>query len=226
MRTSYLKLPVIVVLATLACDAGRATDSGQPGGILPTATTIRAVNASASQLNLIVDGDTLIRSVQVGGVSAPAELSFGAHQIRLVSGATISNAVTVTAVDGRAIVAVGKGAASTGITSSVLSDTGAIVPATKSKLRVVHLSEHAGDIEIWRTQPDFPTPVHIMTPFVYGAESPYLQSDPGVWEVFVTAPGSTTKLTSTGPINIPAGQRRTVVLLDSAGNKRFRVIDE
>lgn len=212
------------VLALVACSDGPTID--HTGTILPSGSTIRAVNASASQLNLIVDNDTLIRGVQVGSVSAAASLPPGAHQIRLVSGTTTSSPITVTAVDGRAIVAVGKGAASTGITSGVLSDTGAIVPPTKSKLRVVHLSEHAGDIEIWRTQPDFHTPVHIMTPFLYGAESPYLQSDPGAWEVFVTSPGSTTKLTSTGSITIPAGQRRTVVLLDSAGNKLFRVIDE
>jgi hypothetical protein len=209
----------------LAC-SGRTTEADRTGTVLPSGATIRAVNASASQLSLIVDNDTLLRGVQVGSVSAPASLPAGTHQIRLVSGATASAPLGITAVDGRAIVAVGKGAASTGISSSVLSDTGAIVPANKSKLRVVHLSEHAGDIEIWRTQPDYQTPVHIMTPFVYGAESPYLQSDPGVWEVFVTAPGSTTKLATTGPVNIPAGQRRTVVLLDSAGNKRFRVIDE
>ena len=63
-----------------------------------------------------------------------------------------------------------------------------------------------------------------MTPFDYQATSPYLQSDPGAWEVFVTRPGDTTKLTTTGSITIPAGEKRTVVLLDSAGTMRFRVI--
>lgn len=226
MSIHPFKLSALVVVASLACSATRPTDDGRTGEIIQSGTTIRAVNATAAPLALVVDGDTLIRGVQVGSVSAPTSLTAGAHQIRLVSGATISNPIAITAVDGRDIVAVGKGAANSGITSSILSDTGAIVPASKSKLRVVHLSEHAGDIEIWRTQPDFMTPVHIMTPFLYGAESPYLQSDPGAWEVFVTAAGSTTKLASTGSINIPAGQRRTIVLLDSAGNKRLRVIDE
>ncbi|HEY4304347.1 MAG TPA: hypothetical protein VGM82_07770 [Gemmatimonadaceae bacterium] len=65
-----------------------------------------------------------------------------------------------------------------------------------------------------------------MTPFAYGAESPYLQSDPGTWEVFITAPGGTTKLATTGAINIPAGERRTAVLLDSAKIIFFRVVVE
>jgi len=41
--------------------------------------------------------------------------------------------------------------------------------------------------------------VHIMTPFPYQATSPYLQSTPGSWEVFVTASGTSTKLATTGP---------------------------
>jgi hypothetical protein len=222
MRTRLL---AVSILGLLACD-GRTTEADRPGTALPSGAMIRAVNASASRLNLIVDNDTVLRDVEVGSVSAATSLPAGAHQIRLASGTTASSPLSIKAVDGRVIVAVGTGAASTGISSSVLSDTGAIVPAGKSKLRVVHLSEQAGDIEIWRTQPDYQTPIHIMTPFLYGDESPYLQSDPGVWEVFVTAAGSTPKLASTGAIDIPAGQRRTVVLLDSAGNKRLRVIDE
>jgi len=90
----------------------------------------------------------------------------------------------------------------------------------------VHLAPDANGIEIWRSQPDFQTPVHIMTPFPYQATSPYLQSTPGNWEVFVTATGSSAKLATTGPVQVPSGQRRTVVLLDSAGVLRFRVIAE
>jgi hypothetical protein len=65
-----------------------------------------------------------------------------------------------------------------------------------------------------------------MIPFNYGDESPYLQSDPGDWEVSITASGSSAPLLTTGAINVPAGQRRTVVLLDSAGIKRFKILDE
>jgi hypothetical protein len=113
-----------------------------------------------------------------------------------------------------------------GLVASVLVDSGSIVPAGKSKLRVSHLAGGAPAIEFWRTQPDFQTPVHIMTPFAYQATSPYLQSDPGTWEVFVTAPGGGAKLATTGAISVPAGERRTVVLLDSLGVMRFRVIAE
>ena len=114
--------------------------------------------------------------------------------------------------------------AGSSLAATVLADTGELVPVGKSKLRVAHLSPNAGSIEIWRTQPDFQTPVHIMTPFDYLATSPYLQSDPGAWEVFVTRPGTTTKLATTGLVQVPSGEKRTVVLLDSAGVMLFRVI--
>lgn len=213
------------MLCTLACGG---SDSTQPGDNLAhVGAPMRVVNASALQLNLLVDGQTAATGIQVGGVSGPISITAGSHELRLTNGTTTSAPVMVTAVDGKELIAVVRGAANTGITSSILADTGAIVPANKSKLRVVHASANAGDnVEIWRTQPDFQTPTHIMTPFAYGAESPYLQSDPGTWEVFITAPGGATKLATTGAINIPAGERRTAVLLDSAKIIFFRVVVE
>lgn len=115
---------------------------------------------------------------------------------------------------------------------SVLSDTGAIVPSNKSKLRVIHFAQAAGAIDLWRTQPDFATPVRIMFPFDYGDESPYLQSDPGSWRVMVSTavanPGDPMPdtLANSGLINVPAGQSRTVVLVRTeAGQFQFAVLE-
>ena len=49
----------------------------------------------------------------------------------------------------------------------MLLDTGATVPAGKAKLRVVNLSKLAGNVDIWRIQPDVATPTKIQTPFPY-----------------------------------------------------------
>ncbi len=76
----------------------------------------------------------------------------------------------------------------------------------KSKLRVVHLAGTAPQVDIWRTQPDYQTPIRVMFPFPYGAESSYLQSDPGTWTVFVTSTTDwNTRLAESGPI--PVGER-------------------
>ena len=114
----------------------------------------------------------------------------------------------------------------------ILLDTGAVVPANKSKLRVVHSAQAAGAIDLWRTQPDFPTPVRIMFPFDYGDESPYLQSDPGSWRVMVSTavanPGDPMPdtLANSGLIGVPAGTSRTVVLVKSeSGQFSFAVLE-
>lgn len=221
MRTRRHLVVGAFAFVLAACSEGVGPTSGF------TTTPLRVVNASPSQVAAYVDGVLVIPVVQVGSVSQPVDIIAGTvHTLRLQTTAGASTSISVIGAGGRSVTAVAAPTASSGLAASVLADTGSAVPASKSKLRVVHLSPNAGNIEIWRTQPDFQTPIHIMTPFNYGAESPFLQSDPGVWEVFVTAAGSTTKTASTGPITIPAGQRRTAILLDSAGNKLWRVISD
>ena len=219
----YVGVWVAAAVATAACgpsmsDAGATSPGGGSGS-----AAIRVVNASQGLVDIIVDGQTLVHGLQVATVSDRISVSSGSHQIRLASPNGPSAQVQIDAANGATRVAVVTPNASN-LSASVLADTGAIVPAGKTKLRVAHLAAGAGSIEIWRTQPDFQTPVHIMTPFDYQATSPYLQSDPGSWEVFVTRPGTTTRIATTGSVAIPAGEKRTVVLLDSAGVMRFRVI--
>ena len=95
----------------------------------------------------------------------------------------------------------------------------------KSKLRVVHFAAEAPAIDVWRTQPDFPSLITIMFPFPYRAVSPYLQSDPGTWTVLVTTqrrdamgiPVLGDSVWATGSIEVPGGGLRTVVLFDREG---------
>ncbi len=184
---------------------------------------LRVINASKTPVDIVVDGQTVFRGLAVANVSDRINVSSGGHEIRLAGPSGASAQVQIDAPTGATRTAVVTPTASS-ISASVLVDTGALVPAGKTKLRVAHLASGAGSIEIWRTQPDFQTPVHIMTPFDYLATSPYLQSDPGSWEVFVTRPGSTAKIVTTGGVVISPGEKRTVVLLDSAGVMRLRVI--
>lgn len=221
MMMRLVGLGLVAAVAATACGPSMSDD----GAIGPStgSAAIRVVNASQGLVDIIVDGQTLVHGLQVATVSDRINVSTGSHQIRLASPNGPSAQVQVDAANGTTRVAVVTPSASN-LSASVLADTGAIVPAGKTKLRVAHLAAGAGSIEIWRTQPDFQTPIHIMTPFDYQATSPYLQSDPGSWEVFVTRPGTTTRIATTGSVAIPAGEKRTVVLLDSAGVMRFRVI--
>jgi hypothetical protein len=110
-------------------------------------------------------------------------------------------------------------------TASVLVDTGNVVPRGRSKLRIINVGRFGG--EVWRTQPDFQSPTPLtLTPIVYGAQSPYLESAGGEWEVWLASADGQTKRTTTGVFTIGSGNRRTALLLDSAGTLRFRVIAE
>jgi hypothetical protein len=64
----------------------------------------------------------------------------------------------------------------------------------------------------------------MVTPIQYRAASPYLEGDAGVWEVWLTAPGGGARLLSSGPIQIPSGERRTVLLVDTQEGPRFVVM--
>ena len=189
---------------------------------LTATTVVRLINASSSTPNFSIDG-TAIAPIGLAAVSDPVSVSSGSHQLRVTSPGGTTTTLTVQTSPSGTVTAIAGGNA-TSLYASVLVDTGSVVPAGKSKLRVVHLAPNATNIEIWRTQPDFPTPTHIMTPFAYLAASPYLQSDPGNWEVFVTPANGTAKLATSGPIAIPSGEHRTVVLLDSAGVMRLRLL--
>jgi hypothetical protein len=126
---------------------------------------------------------------------------------------TANDSITVFTVDSSSI-----------INPWVLTDSGSVVPPDKSKLRVAHFAGSAPSVDIWRTQPDWHQLITIMFPFRYQEASPYLQSDPGVWRVLVSTEMrqggipllADTLLLSDG-IDIPAGESRTVIVLDRDG---------
>ena len=216
-----------VVLAVAALALGACSDDilvEDPGG--GTGAGLRVINASQAPLTVLVDGRVVAQGLTVASVSSTLPIAPGSHQVRLQTAGGASAALTVQAAAGRTVTTFGTPAAGSGLAAAVLEDTGSVVPAGKSKLRVTHLAANAPAVDIWRTQPDFQTPIRVMFPFAYQATSSYLQSDPGAWEVFVTPAGGTTRLATTGPIAVPSGERRTVVLLDSAGVLRLRVIQE
>ena len=106
---------------------------------------------------------------------------------------------------------------------AVLEDSNSVVAPGKSKMRVAHYAGSAGSIDIWRTQPDYGTPVRIMFPFRYGEVSPFVESTPGEWRVLVStaiaAPNGPMPdtLAMTGGIMAGDGEARTVVVVDRAG---------
>lgn len=217
-RTSIL---LGLALITAACGGG---DSG-PAGVIDneSSAAVRVINGTASPVRVTVDGVVRVSSLAASSVSAAIDLPEGGRTIELetLSGTTPTGAVTTADVEttlGRTRLVTVFGSASA-LEAAVL-DTGSVPAPGTSKLRVVHLAATAPTIDVWRTQPDFPVPVIVMFPFPYGASSSFLQSDPGEWEVFVTAAGSadpTQAPLGTLSLLIGANTARTVVIFDRPG---------
>jgi len=216
-----------VGLLLVAAAAVAACDSSNPA--LPTPTTqtasARAINASKLAVDVNVDGQLVVHGLAATSVSDQFFVTPGTHTVQFLSPNGPSATTSVTADTSKHAAVYAFSPSATTLAAGDIADTDAVVPANKSKLRVTNLTASLGTNEIWRTQPDFQSPVHVATPFPFGLTSPYLQSDPGVWEVFVTPPGGGVKLATTGPISIPAGERRSVVLMDTAGVLRFKVFE-
>jgi Domain of unknown function (DUF4397) len=224
MRTTILTAGIALwTAAALGCGDGTTAP-----GVDGDAARLRVVHAvvAVSSVDVVVDGAVIIADLSAGEASPFVGVPAGDRLVALVpsggplsagSGVSINfaldDSVTVITVDSSSI-----------INPWVLSDTGAMVPAGKSKLRAVHMAEQGPNIDIWRTQPDFNAPYTFQFPFHYQEASPYVQSDPGVWRVLVSTlardgmgvPVMTDTLLDTGPIEVPDGESRTAVILDDS----------
>lgn len=211
----------------LSCDSGSAPSNLGAGSLL---TLINGAT-QAGTVKLYVD-DAFVGNVSVAQTTGGVDLSPGHHklEVRRTSGAAgFVSQVDLAAGAGLVLVALDSAGL---LRSAVLDDSNTVVPAGATKLRVAHFAQAAGSIDIWRTQPDFGTPIRIMFPFDYHDISPYVQSTPGDWEVLVstaisnpTGPMPDT-LGVTGPIAIADGESRTVLVVDDpAGGVRLIVVD-
>ena len=181
---------------------------------------------SVSAVDVLVNDEVQVEGLAVGMVSsyialAPGEWAVGFRPAgsavdppRTMMSFSSGDRVTVLTID-----------SSTVINPWVLSDTNATVPADRSKLRAIHFAENAAPIDIWRTQPDFGQYITFQFPIRPQEVTPYVESDPGDWRVLVSTetrdgggiPVLADTLLETAPIAVPAGQTRTVLILDREG---------
>jgi uncharacterized protein DUF4397 len=214
------RLALLLLPFAAAC---RADDMLYPQtGVPDGATAIRVVNAAARPVDLLIDGQVVLSAIGARSIAPRVAFTPGPHLVRLrnaggANGAGAGSSVAVTAVAGQTATFAALPAADS-VTAAALPDTGAAPVAGKSKLRVIHLAASAPAIDVWRTQPDFQTPIRVMFPFAYKAQSSYIQSTPGVWVVWVTPADATAPtLASSGSVTVGAGEVRTLVILDAAG---------
>ena len=233
-RRLFQRLVVISGLAATGVLAG-CEAAAPPTGVPGTGSAeLRIVNGAAGAVSVFVDGSARVTNMLAGTVSPALSIGSGTRHVEFRSpgsGATLAFVDVTPNAAGKAIVTATTGLGGT-VKAGVVVDTAAVVAAGTSKLRVLHLAANAPAIDIWRTQPDFSTPIRFMFPFAYSASSGYMASTPGAWVVYVTlvvapAPGDSlgggppstvpARSLATYPITIGGGVIKTVVVLDVAG---------
>lgn len=183
------------------------------------AATLAFVNASASRVDVRVDGTVRFTSVAPSSVTAGIVLSPGAHTVQFASsGATAISpqvAVAISRAERRAVVVT---SSANGLGAMALADTGSAVAVGRSKLRVLHFASSAPPLDIWRTQPDYQTPISVMFPYAY-LSGATMESAAGTWEVRVWPTGAASWSSAMSALVVPvaSGQIRTVVTLDAPG---------
>jgi len=161
----------------LVLAAGCGSDQAGPG---PTPTNFSVINGAGAggTVKVYLDG-VFAADVAAGERGAKLSADPGPHQVELRradGSGSVGRQVILQADMPMTVVAWD----SLGFLSpAVLEDSNSVVAPGSSKLRVAHFAGSAGRIDIWRTQPDYGTPIRIMFPFNYRDISPFVESTPG-----------------------------------------------
>ena len=210
---------VLILCGVAACDSNPAAVSkfgGQPA--------LRIINAFTAPVDVLVDGQVAVSGMAAGTIDTIGP-SLGAHTVTLrASGASSSQSITTAAGALNTVAVVRSSTGSVG--SAILDDTNSVVPAGATKLRVIHLAPNAGTLQVYRTQPDFATPVSWQFPFNYQPDptslsAPFFQSTVGTWEVRIWQTPADASGWSSAPVKVivplASGEKRTILMLDKAG---------
>lgn len=221
-----MRIPALASLATLAVAAACSSDTTLPTCCTTGAPSLRVVNAITSPVDVLIDGNVAIASLAPGTIGTAAAPS-GSHALVLRPTQLASSASrSITTTDG-SLATVAVVLSATGIVQgALLDDTNSVVPAGATKVRVLHLAPNAGTIQVFRAQPDFPTPVDWQFPFTYQSDpspisAPFVQSTVGTWEIRVWQTPADSSGWANAPIKIQiplaSGEKRTVMILDKPG---------
>jgi len=211
-RSSWLLTALVALAACSSDDPSGPNNTENTDGRLQVVPGVSALAA----VDVVVDGQTRLTNVAYGVPSAAIALSLGAHQVKVVPPGTAATpggtTVTLQANDTTRVVVIGT---PTAMTPIALGDTGAAPVPGKGKLRVSHLAANAPPIDVYRSQPDFPSFVKLMDPFPFQSSSSFVEGAPGNWLIRVTAKGTNQVLAESGPIRVDALWVRTILLLDA-----------
>lgn len=207
----------LLVLALAAALVSACGDGGGPNG----EGRVRLVHVSPDigPVDIVLDGDTVARSLAYLGASDYLDASAAGHTMQVSAAGTTTTLLDadVTVADGTDYTVLVADTLES-LRTIVLTDDNGPPPAGKVKVRAVHASPHAGAVDVYVTTPDDvlsgSTPALIDVRF--GQFSPYLDADAGTYRVRVTPKASTDVLIDSGDLTLENGQVRTVIAVDPA----------
>ena len=222
MRLSSKLLPILAIILAAGCENASTLCCGP----LQQQSSLRVVNAFTTPVDVLIDGNVVASSVAAGSISLTSP-STGAHTLSLrTTGTTTAVSQSITTASGTlntiAVVRTSAGALAT----AVLDDTNSVVPAGATKVRVLHLAPNAGTLQVYRTQPDYQTPVSWQFPFTYQSNptslsAPFYQSTAGTWEIRIWQAPADASGWANAPIKVVlplnSGDKRTIMILDAPG---------
>jgi hypothetical protein len=221
MRLPLRALPVLLLSALAACNNGPTAFNGdQPA--------VRVVNAFTGPVDVLIDGAIVSASLSAGSISS-VYAPYGAHtlMIRPAGTTTTSASQTIVTASGSLSTIAAVRSSSGTVATATLDDTGSVVAAGKTKVRVLHMAPNAGELQVYRTQPDYQiAPVSWQFPFTYQAQfnslsAPFFESSVGSWEIHIWQTPANASGWATAPVQIiiplGSGEKKTVVILDKAG---------
>ncbi|MEP6992522.1 MAG: DUF4397 domain-containing protein [bacterium] len=221
MRRFVSVMPSVLVLLLAACAADTSTMCCDL--VLPS---LRVINAFTTPVDILVDGTVLASGVAAGTTSMTSP-SAGNHTLalRATGSATVLSQSITTKTGVVNTIAALRSATGT-LSTTVLDDTNSVVPAGFTKVRVLHFAPSAGTLHVFRTQPDYQTPVSWQFPFTYQANpnslsAPFYQSTVGTWEVRIWQSPTDASGWTSAPVKVVVpllgGEKRTIIILDAPG---------
>lgn len=213
MRT--LALALIASLAVTACD------DNDPVSPVITAD-VRVVHASpdAPNVDVLVDNGVVLTNVPFKAASAYLDVPIGSRNFKVRATGTASVVInadaTLQANKAYTVLATGRVA---NIAPLILEDNLAVPGSGNIKLRLVHGSPTAGNVDIYVTAPaaDITTATPTLSNVAFRGASAYLEVPAGTYRVRITPTGSKTVALDVNNVALSAGAIRTAIAVDAPG---------
>jgi hypothetical protein len=174
----------------------------------------------APNVDVLVDNAEVLDNVPYRGFSDYLDVSTGTRNLKVRAANTTSVVIDANAplVAGNAYTVLATGRVAN-IAPLILEDNLTNPAAGNIKLRLVHGSPTAGNVDIYVTAPtaDLATTQPTLSNVAFRAASAYLEVPAGTYRVRITTTGTKTVAIDVNNVTLTAGQIRTAVAVDAPG---------